>query len=116
MAEAPDLLRRVHEYAVAAFEFDERLPAASKGRSAGEQFYRASSSTESNYRAAKRGRSTAEFIAKLGVVVEESTKLLVGWSTCATGRSHTILTCCWKQNNCAESSAPPSERPAAING
>jgi len=68
----------VHEFAIAAFELYERLPAASKGRSAGEQFYRASSSAESNYRAAKRGRSTAEFIAKLGVVVEEIDEA-VGW-------------------------------------
>jgi four helix bundle protein len=30
-----------------------------------------STAVNSNYKAAKRGRSTAEFIAKLGVVVEE---------------------------------------------
>jgi four helix bundle protein len=78
MAQPHDLIGRVHEFALAAFEFYERLPVASKGRSAGEQFYRASSSAESNYRAAKRGRSTAEFIARLGVVVEEIDEA-VGW-------------------------------------
>jgi four helix bundle protein len=40
-------------------------------RPAAKQFYRASSSAAFNYCAAKRGRSTVEFIAKLGTVVEE---------------------------------------------
>jgi four helix bundle protein len=42
-----------------------------KGWHAADQFYRAASSATANYCAAKRGRSTAEFIAKLGTVVEE---------------------------------------------
>jgi four helix bundle protein len=76
--ELPNLLNRIHQFAVAAFEFYDRLPPSSKGRTAGEQFYRASTSAESNYRAAKRGRSRAEFIAKLGVAVEEIDEA-VGW-------------------------------------
>jgi four helix bundle protein len=47
------------------------FPFSSKGWHAADLFYRASSSATSNYCAAKRGRSTAEFIAKLGTVVEE---------------------------------------------
>ena len=42
------------------------------------QFLRASTAVEANYRAAKRGRSKAEFIAKLGIVVEEIDES-VGW-------------------------------------
>ena len=38
----------------------------------GAQFYKAATSMNANYRAAKRGRSSAEFIAKLGTVVEEA--------------------------------------------
>ena len=78
MPERSDLLSRVHEFAVAAFKLLERFSNASAGRPAAEQFYRSASSTEANYRAAKRGRSTAEFIAKLGVVVEEIDEA-VGW-------------------------------------
>ena len=54
-----------HDLIVRAFPF------SSKGWHAADQFYRASSSATSNYCAAKGGRSTAEFIAKLGTVVEE---------------------------------------------
>jgi four helix bundle protein len=71
MAEAPDLIGRAQRYAAAAFAFFERFPFSSKGWHAADQFYRASSSATSNYCAAKRGRSTAEFISKLGTVVEE---------------------------------------------
>ncbi len=44
----------------------------------GTQFYRAATAVGSNYRAAKRGRSRAEFNAKLGTVVEETDEA-VGW-------------------------------------
>jgi four helix bundle protein len=44
----------------------------------GVQFYKAATSTWSNYRASQRGRSRAEFIAKLGTAVEESDEA-VGW-------------------------------------
>jgi hypothetical protein len=50
------------KYAAAAFAFYEQFPYPSKGWYAADQFYRASSSATSNYCAAKRGRSTAEFI------------------------------------------------------
>ena len=69
--EVPDLIGRAQRYAAAAFAFCERFPFPSSGRHAAHQFYEASSSAASNYCAAKRGRSTAEFISKLGTVVEE---------------------------------------------
>jgi four helix bundle protein len=62
---------RAQRYAAAAFAFFETFPYASKAWHAADQFYRASSSATSNYCAAKRGRSPAEFISKLGTVVEE---------------------------------------------
>ena len=71
MAEVLDLVERAQRYAAAAFAFYERFPFSAKGWHAADQFYRASSSATANYCAAKRGRSTAEFIAKLGTVVEE---------------------------------------------
>jgi four helix bundle protein len=66
-----DLAGRAQRYAAAAFAFYEGFPFSSKGWHAADRFYRASSSATSNYCAAKSGRSTAEFIAKLGTVVEE---------------------------------------------
>jgi len=63
--------RKLLRHAAAAFALYEGFPFSSKGWHAADQFYRASSSATSNYCAAKRGRSTPEFIAKLGTVVEE---------------------------------------------
>jgi four helix bundle protein len=42
------------------------------------QFYKAATSTWANYRASQRGRSRADFIAKLGIAVEEVDEA-VGW-------------------------------------
>jgi four helix bundle protein len=71
MSERPNLIPRAQRYAAAAFAFFEQFPRSSRAWHAADQFYRASSSATSNYCAAKRGRSTAEFISKLGTVVEE---------------------------------------------
>jgi four helix bundle protein len=71
VAEALDLVGRAQRYAADAFAFYESFSPSSTGWHAAKQFYRASSSATANYCAAKRGRSTAEFISKLGTVVEE---------------------------------------------
>ncbi len=42
------------------------------------QFYKAATSSWSNYRATQRGRSRRDFVSKLGIVVEESDEAL-GW-------------------------------------
>lgn len=69
--DVPSLIPRAQKYAAAAFVFAERFPFPTKGAHAAKQFYEASSSATSNYCAAKRGRTTAEFLSKLGTVVEE---------------------------------------------
>lgn len=48
------------------------LPATTSTKHAVSQVIRSSSSVAANYRAACRGRSKAEFIAKLGIVEEEA--------------------------------------------
>ena len=48
------------------------LPNTIAGRTIGNQLIRSGPSVGANYRAACRGRSRAEFIAKLGIVVEEA--------------------------------------------
>ncbi|HQZ66810.1 MAG TPA: four helix bundle protein, partial [Planctomycetaceae bacterium] len=48
------------------------LPETTAGRVIGKQLIRSATSVGANYRAACRGRSKAEFVAKLGIVIEES--------------------------------------------
>jgi len=48
------------------------LPNNTAGRTIGNQLIRSGTSGAANYRAACRGRSKAEFIAKLGTVEEEA--------------------------------------------
>ena len=48
------------------------LPKSIEGRAIGNQLVRSGTSVGANYRAACRGRSKAEFIARLGVVEEEA--------------------------------------------
>jgi four helix bundle protein len=76
--DASELVERVRRFALASLTFFERLPNTTTAQTPGKQFYRASTAVERNYRAAKRGRSTPEFIAKLGTVVEEIDEA-VGW-------------------------------------
>ena len=48
------------------------LPKSAIGRVIGNQLVRSGTSVGANYRAALRSRSKAEFIAKLGIVLEEA--------------------------------------------
>jgi len=48
------------------------LPGSIEGRAIDNQLIRSGTSVSANYRAACRGRSKAEFIAKLGTVEEEA--------------------------------------------
>jgi four helix bundle protein len=47
------------------------LPENREARRIGDQLFRAGTSVGANYRAACRGRSRADFISKLGIVLEE---------------------------------------------
>jgi four helix bundle protein len=79
MAERPDdLIERTQLLALASFKFYQRLPKNPVAQVPGVQFLRAATAVASNYRAARRARSRREFIAKLGVVLEECDEP-VGW-------------------------------------
>lgn len=54
----------------------EALPKNKSADIIGKQIIRSATSVASNYRAACRGRSKAEFIAKLGIVEEEADESL----------------------------------------
>ena len=66
-----DLKRRTKQFALRVMKLVDALPKTVSGRAMGSQLFRAATSVGANYRAACRGRSRAEFIAKLGFVVEE---------------------------------------------
>lgn len=65
-----DLNARMRQFAVAVFQFAELLPSTPGGWAIQKQLTRSASSVGANYRAAGRGRSKAEYIAKLGIVEE----------------------------------------------
>ncbi|MGH9523743.1 MAG: four helix bundle protein [Terriglobales bacterium] len=69
----PELLRqRTKRFALDTIRLVQRLPWKPETQVIGRQLLRSSTSVGANYRAACRGRSRAEFIAKLGIVVEEA--------------------------------------------
>ena len=63
---------RTKQFARKIIELCRLLPNNREGRLIGDQIFRSGTSTASNYRAACRARSKAEFIAKLGIVEEEA--------------------------------------------
>ena len=67
-----DLVQRTRLFSNAVLNFCRKLPRTDEAREAAGQLRRAATSVRWNYRAARRGRSRAEFQAKLGTVFEES--------------------------------------------
>jgi len=67
-----ELKQRTKTFALRIIRLVEALPSSIVGRTIANQLVRSGTSVAANYRAACRGRSKAEFIAKLGTVVEEA--------------------------------------------
>jgi len=67
-----DLKQRTKVFALRVMKLVGALPETTAGRVIGKQLIRSATSVGANYRAACRGRSKAEFVAKLGIVIEES--------------------------------------------
>lgn len=67
-----DLKQRTKRFALSIMKLVDTLPKTSTGRTLAVQLVRAATSVGANYRAACRGRSRAEFLAKLGIVAEEA--------------------------------------------
>lgn len=63
---------RTRKFALRVIRAAASLPRTFEARHIGGQLLRAGTSAGANYRAACRGRSTAEFIAKMGIVEEEA--------------------------------------------
>lgn len=67
---------RTREFAKRIINLCRHLPNNREGRLIGDQLFRSGTSVASIYRASCRARSRAEFIAKLGIVEEESDESL----------------------------------------
>jgi four helix bundle protein len=66
------LMQRTKVFALRVMKLAGALPETSAGRTIGNELVRSATSVGANYRSACRGRSKAEFVAKLGIFVEEA--------------------------------------------
>ena len=76
-----ELRNRTKRFALRIIRLFRHLPRTTESQVLGKQLLRAGTSVGANYRAAGRARSKAEFIAKMGVVVEEADET-VFWIEC----------------------------------
>ena len=73
MSTGPEELRdRTKAFAIRIVKLYRSLPNTADSHVVGKQLLRCGTSVAANYRAACRGRSRAEWIAKIGLVVEEA--------------------------------------------
>ncbi len=67
-----ELKKRTKAFALRVIKMSQALPTTRAANVINSQILRSATSIAANYRAVGRARSKAEFIAKLGVVVEET--------------------------------------------
>ncbi len=67
-----ELKERTIQFAVRVLKFADALPSKPSGRTIAGQVARSGCSVASNYRAALRGKSHADFIHKITIVLEEA--------------------------------------------
>lgn len=105
LSQAEQLRERTKQFAIRVVRLFRSLPKTEEAKIIGKQALRSGTSVAANYRAVCRARSKAEFIARLGVVVEEADEtffwleLLVetgivpqaGWMVCSLKQTN-----CWR--------------------
>lgn len=67
-----ELKKRTKQFGLRVIRLVGSLPRSIEGRAIGNQLVKSGTSVGANYRSACKGRSKAEFVAKLGVVEEEA--------------------------------------------
>ncbi|MFA5832449.1 MAG: four helix bundle protein [Bacteroidota bacterium] len=72
MYQSEELKLRSKRFALSIVALFQSLPKSDDARVLGKQMLRSGTSVAANYRATCRARSKAEFIAKIGIVVEEA--------------------------------------------
>ena len=75
------LRNRTKQFALRIIRLFRSLPKSPEGQTLGKQVLRSGTSIGANYRAAGRARSKAEFVSKIGIVVEEADET-VFWLEC----------------------------------
>lgn len=76
MMNSEELQNRTKNFALRVIETVKKFSRTVEGEIIGKQVVRSATSVGANYRAACRGRSHADFIAKLGIVEEEADETL----------------------------------------
>ena len=71
-----ELKKRTKQFGLRMIRLVESLPSSQTARTIGNQLLRSGMSVGANYRAACRGRSKADFIAKAGISLEEADECL----------------------------------------
>ena len=71
-----ELKKRTKQFGLRVIRLVESLPSTQTARTIGNQLLRSGMSVGANYRAACRGRSKADFIAKAGISLEEADECL----------------------------------------
>jgi four helix bundle protein len=72
MPQPQELRHRTKEFALRIIRLFRGLPRTEEARIIGRQILRSGTSVAANYRAVCRARSKAEFVAKMGLVIEEA--------------------------------------------
>jgi four helix bundle protein len=70
--QAAQIKERTKQFAIRIIRMLRALPKTDEARVISRQLLRAATSVAANYRAVGRARSRADFIAKMGLVVEEA--------------------------------------------
>ena len=74
----PEIMRaRTKQFALRVVKLFRALPNAPDAQVRGKQLLRSGTAVAANYRAACRSRSRAEFIARIGIVVEEADETML---------------------------------------
>ena len=83
-----EIKRRTKELAMAIIRMASDVPKSIPNNILMQQLIRSGTSVGANYRAACRGRSKAEFIAKMGIVEEEADESLYWLELLADNNNH----------------------------
>ena len=81
-----ELKNRTKQFALRILKLVGALPNTIEGRAIANQLVRCGTSVPANYRATCRARSRAEFVAKIGLVVEEADEALLWLELIAEGK------------------------------
>jgi four helix bundle protein len=74
--DANQLKNRTKAFSIVILDLVDKLPNTISGRAVANQIVRSGTSVAANYRAVCRARSDKEFVAKMGVVIEEADETL----------------------------------------